>query len=166
MKKLILLLILLSTISCSRRAYPVSEKTTQTKDSVIVIRDTIILHDTTFVFKGDSSHIQVLATVDSAGQAELPLTTTESPRLKSSVSITKGIVRVDCICKDLEEKVKLQERRITELTKINDSQKTAITLRVSFIPTWAKVLSGIGAFYLLGTLIFIIIRLHSKFIKI
>jgi hypothetical protein len=168
MKKLIALFILISLCTaCNRKTFQSVEKTTITKDSIIVVHDTLILHDTTFVFKGDSSQIQAQVIVDKNGKAELPQTITETPRLKSIVSITNGVMKVDCICKELEQTVQLQERRITELTRINEKQKTDIqttkTVEVKYIPKFVSVLAWLGGLTWLGIIIWAVAKLYLKF---
>jgi hypothetical protein len=134
-----------------------------------VKKDTIILHDTTFVFKGDSAKITATVAPDINGEVNMPEIVTDSPRTKLSVSITKGKVIADCICKELEQKVTLQEHRITELTAIaSEKQREKIvtkTIEVRFIPRWVKILAWIGGINSLALIIYIAFKIYLKVVS-
>ena len=148
MKKL-LTLILLSTLlfSCKTKQSLVKDtvKIENTKDSTSYYKE-ITFKDSTINIKGDSlvSNLQT----DSTGK--LLDQTIETKDIKVEVKNTNGKTTVNCYCKDLELKVKLQETIIKEFKgKSNTKVDKQIIIKekvkeVKYIPRiiWLGLIIG------------------------
>jgi hypothetical protein len=166
MKKLFILFALAILTSCARKHTESLEKSTEKVATVYIKQDTIIPKDTLVRINGDSTRVTAMVEPDREGKINLPELVMDSHRSKVSVKISDGHLEVKATCKELEEKIQLQEHRITELTAIaRDAKKEKAvtqTIQQRYTPKWVKVLAWIGAL----SLLFIIYLLFKPLLKI
>jgi len=157
-------------MSCNPKATHSLQNTASTTQLTSVHHDTVITHDTIFRFKGDTSKITAQVVTDKNGCVDMPEIVTESPRSKMSVSITKGKMKADCICKDLEIKCQLQEKRITELLSVSQQSSHTSDVKeikeVRFVPKWIKALAWTGAGCILAAIIWLVYKAVRLYLKL
>jgi hypothetical protein len=165
MKKFLFITALIALIcpSCNRRITKTLEKDYRQIDSCYVQKDSTWYRDSTITIAGDSSKIEAIVKPDSAGNINLPLIVTQTNRSKTSISIINGRLKADCVCKELELRVQIQERLIQAYKRVYVfRQKDTVkeTNRERPIPVWVKFFAWCGAILLF--LVFLIIILKFK----
>lgn len=172
----ILLLALIAYMMClmATSCHPkitesLSTKDVQKSDSLYVKKDSTYYRDTTLKVKGSVITIQNEVKADTSGCINMPETVIETEHSKANASIINGKLLVNCVCKDLELRVKLQERLIREyaaLSKLKQAEKTIYkTMEVRYIPKGVKLLAWVGG----ASLVFyILLVIYSclKFFKV
>lgn len=155
MRTLLVLIILLISVSCSRKA---------------VLQESVVVRDTTYVETKVMERDTVILIMDSGVSVTLPKNLPDDfnkiPESKNGkiekkdgqarlvITDIQDSLLVDCNCDTLDIKAKLYDTFQKENRKIQ-TEKT-ITQRVRFIPKWVKVLawSGVVFYVFIGVRMF------------
>lgn len=155
MRTLLVLIILLISVSCSRKA---------------VLQESVVVRDTTYVETKVMERDTVILIMDSGVSVTLPknlpddfnkIPESKNGKIKKKDGQARLVITdiqdsllVDCNCDTLDIKAKLYDTFQKENRKIQ-TEKT-ITQRVRFIPKWVKVLawSGVVFYVFIGVRMF------------
>lgn len=143
MKKIFTFIILVILVcSCSRKVTKSIEKEEIKKDSVYSsVKETY--KDSTFIVKADSAQV----TLDDCNITEIPVVS-ETKGIKLTVKKEKGKLIVTALCKELELKIKLLQKEITNYqSQLRSKSNITVTEKikeVKYKPWYLVALSWIG----------------------
>lgn len=155
MKKLFILILLISISSCGGAKLVRSETVKDVKrDSITTI--TFKPRKDTIAIKADS----IKLSVPLKELTDKPIVKTSSTgRTKASVRQVDGNVEVNCFTEKYEAIIESQDKIIETLLKITASQNTTDTVQVKESPWYMKALAFIGIASLIG---FVFTLIKSK----